>query len=261
MDLREKPKPLLVICFGNYKCQTQSSCCDASEFLAKTVYLENFLQRLFSWKISCKDCLLGKGGIRPLMVEWRHTDVLDIAANVDHLIRTFRLEFLQESICTPLSVCLFVHIQKWQKSICTPWPCWASQGGAWRGDGGSWWTGGKASFPRAVVCWQLLASRFIIRNSFNIPVSYLHAVCKKLWLVLNVLLQRVNLYIPGRELYFHKSEKWTNGVKFFFSRRCKWDSPVLFIPICETFHLEERKTINLIKAAQTEIFEFEFLSW
>ena len=116
MDLREKPKPLLVICFGNYKCQTQSSCCDASEFLAKTVYLENFLQRLFSWKISCKDCLLGKGGIRPLVVEWRHTDVLDIAANVDHLIRTFRLEFLQESICTPLSVCLFVHIQKWHKT-------------------------------------------------------------------------------------------------------------------------------------------------
>ena len=38
-----------------------------------------------------------------------------------------------------------------------------------------------------------------------------------------------------------------------------FNSPVIFIPICETFHLEEWKSINLIKTAQKRLFELSSL--
>ena len=38
-----------------------------------------------------------------------------------------------------------------------------------------------------------------------------------------------------------------------------FDSPVLFTPVCETFHLKEWKSINLIKTAQKRLLEFSFL--
>ena len=43
-----------------------------------------------------------------------------------------------------------------------------------------------------------------------------------------------------------------------FTRGLK-ETPVFFIPISETFHFKEWKSINLIRTAQKRLFEFSFL--
>ena len=86
--------------------------------------------------------LLRERGVRPWVVEWRHTNVLNIASHIYHL-KSFILEINGKSRIVLRS---------------SPWPCWASQGGAWRWGGGSWWTVGKASFLHTVICLRLLSS-------------------------------------------------------------------------------------------------------
>ena len=64
---------------------------------------------------------------------------------------------------------------------------------------------------------------------------HLHAVGKELRLVLNSLRQRSNFNIPAKKVL---------DLMIDFTRRLK-ETPVFFIPICETFHFKEWKPINL----------------
>ena len=76
---------------------------------------------------------------------------------------------------------------------------------------------------------------------------HLHAVGKELGLVLNSLRQRSNFNIPAKK---------NLDVMIDFTRRSK-ETPVFFIPICETFHFKEWKPINLNTKRSFKIKNFK----